>query len=230
MTASERRVSEAVDENAGFIVPAGVTDLASFDRWVDSPDFPSRGRFSFLRGAVWADVSTEDALTHDCARLWVGLALGMITRNLDLGNYFGDRVRLRNEEVGFSTEPDGLMISSHSSQAGRIRYPDETSAASYTFAGAPDMLLEVVSDASEKKDREILRDAYYRAGVTEYWIVDARPESPMIDVLSYGSRGFVASRRQAGGWVRSKLFGRSFRLLRSDATGGGQLFTLEHAD
>jgi Uma2 family endonuclease len=223
-------VDAVANENAGFTVPNWVTDLNSFDRWVDAPEFPSRGRFSFFRGAVWADTGPEDALTHDCAKLWVGMALGMVTKSRDLGNYFGDRVRLRNEDVGFSTEPDGLMISSHSSQAGRIRYPDESTAASYTFAGAPDMVLEVVSDASEKKDREILRDAYYRAGVTEYWIVDARPESPVIDVLGYSARGFVASRHQAGGWVRSKLFGRSFRLLRSDATGGGQLFTLEHAD
>src|SRR5262249_10609566 len=83
----KRRVGEVANENAGSTIPAWVTDLSSFDRWVDSPEFPSRGRYSFLRGAVWSDTSTEDALTHDCAKLWVGLALGMVTRSRDLGNY-----------------------------------------------------------------------------------------------------------------------------------------------
>ena len=30
-------------------IPAWVVDLESFTRWVDSPEFPSHGRISFIR-------------------------------------------------------------------------------------------------------------------------------------------------------------------------------------
>ena len=209
-------------------VPASVVDLDSFTRWVDSPDYPPTGRYSFVRGAAWADTLPEDPVTHDAAKLWIGMALTLIARERDLGSYFADRVRLRNEDAGLSTEPDGVMISSHSSQAGRIRFHE--GADYFLFEGTPDLVLEVVSDASERKDRESLREAYYRAGVTEYWIVDARGDSPAIEVLGYGRRGFVSSRRQSGGWVKSRLFGRSFRLVRSDGAEGTPQFTLEHGE
>ena len=156
------------------------------------------------------------------------MALTLIGQARDLGTFFADRVRVRNAAAGLSTEPDGVLISSHSSQAGRIRFREGSNF--FTFEGTPDMVLEVVSDTSDQKDREALRDAYYKAGVTEYWIADARPASPVIDILGFGRRGFVASRRQAGGWVRSRFFGRSFRLVRSDGPDGNQQFTLEHAD
>ena len=216
------------NQSTGVDVPAWVTDLDSFGRWVDSPEYPARGRFSFLGGAVWADAGTEDPLTHDAAKLWIGMALTLIARDRDLGTYFADRVRLRNDEAGLSTEPDGVLISSHSSQAGRIRFRE--GAGYFQFEGTPDMVLEVVSDASEHKDREALREAYYKAGVTEYWIADARGGSPAIDILGFGRRGFVSSHPQPGGWARSRLFGRSFRLVRAEGADGTPQFPLEHGD
>jgi Uma2 family endonuclease len=224
----EGRMSPLIGPTNAVAVPSWVVDLDSFSRWVESAEFPVRGRYSYFSGAVWADAEPEHPFTHNVAKLWIGMALTLIAQARDLGTFFADRIRVRNDGAGLSTEPDGLLVSSHSSQAGRIRFREGSNF--FTFEGTPDMVLEVVSDASERKDREALRDAYYRAGVTEYWIADARPASPLIDILGFGRRGFVSSRRQAGGWVRSRLFGRSFRLVRSDGPDGNQQFTLEHAD
>jgi hypothetical protein len=38
-------------------IPESVVDLASFREWALSPKFPERGRFSYLDGELWIDMS-----------------------------------------------------------------------------------------------------------------------------------------------------------------------------
>jgi Uma2 family endonuclease len=42
------------------------------------------------------------------------------------------------------------------------------------IVGAPELVVEVVGASSVKRDLAWLRAAYARAGVREYWLVDAR--------------------------------------------------------
>jgi Uma2 family endonuclease len=88
------------------------------------------------------------------------------------------------------------------------------------------MLLEVISDSSVQKDYVTLRQAYWEAGVREYWIVDARKDQPSFEILYHTSRGF-ASRRKKGGWLHSDVFGKSFRLTQSIDTLGHPEYALE---
>jgi len=44
--------------------------------------------------------------------------------------------------------------------------------------GAPDLVVEIVSPSSVRRDERIKRDRYQRAGVTEYWIV--HPEDHVV--------------------------------------------------
>lgn len=77
--------------------------------------------------------------------------------------------------------------------------------------GIPDMVLEVVSDNSVEKDTVELRRDYWEAGIPEYWLVDARREPLQFDILRHTARGYSVTRKQDG-WVRSRVFNRSFRL------------------
>lgn len=43
------------------------------------------------------------------------------------------------------------------------------------IVGAPDLVIEVISDDSVRRDRITKRDEYAAAGVPEYWIIDCRP-------------------------------------------------------
>lgn len=54
------------------------------------------------------------------------------------------------------------------------------------FKGAPDLLVEVLSPGSIRTDRHIKFDAYERAGVTEYWIVNPKTRSVEVYTLSGG--------------------------------------------
>jgi Uma2 family endonuclease len=89
------------------------------------------------------------------------------------------------------------------------------------------MVLEVVSTTSERKDTMTLRDLYWRAGIPEYWLVDARGEEPAFAILRHGARGYAATRPQAGGWLRSRVFGRSFRFSQRPGPLGHPQYSVE---
>ena len=54
------------------------------------------------------------------------------------------------------------------------------------YEGSPDLIVEVLSPSSVRLDRHIKFDAYERAGVAEYWIVNPRTRSVEIYTLSAG--------------------------------------------
>ena len=65
--------------------------------------------------------------------------------------------------------------------------------------GVPDLVVEVDSKGTRKRDETIKRSLYERAGVTEYWVVD--PEIDVVRVYRNGASGFarpVELRRDAG--------------------------------
>jgi Uma2 family endonuclease len=70
----------------------------------------------------------------------------------------------------------------------------------------------------------VLRGLYWKAGIPEYWLVDARKGQPQFDILRWTERGYAATRRKEG-WLRSKVFGRSFLLTaKPDRLGNPQFF------
>ncbi len=50
--------------------------------------------------------------------------------------------------------------------------------------GAPELVVEIASKSTRKRDETIKRHLYERAGVTEYWVVD-----PEIDAVRIDRRG-----------------------------------------
>jgi len=58
--------------------------------------------------------------------------------------------------------------------------------------GAPDLVIEITSKASERWDREIKRKLYAKFGVEEYWIVD--PDKKTVDVMTSGKSGFEVAK------------------------------------
>jgi len=54
--------------------------------------------------------------------------------------------------------------------------------------GAPDLVVEVLSPATAKRDRTYKKALYARYGVKEYWLVD--PATKSIELLTLGEHGF----------------------------------------
>jgi Uma2 family endonuclease len=206
-------------------IPDGISDLAAFRRWAHSDDFPQAGRICFLNGRVWVDMSREQVFTHNQLKQEFNLVLGGLVKSERLGRFFPDGLLLTNDLAQLACQPDGTFVSGQALRLGRVRLVAGDKEGYLEVEGKPDMVLEVVSASSVEKDTETLRELYWRAGIPEYWLVDAREDRLQFDILRHGSGGYVAARKQAGS-VKSRVFGKSFRLTRHLDDAGNPDYTL----
>jgi Uma2 family endonuclease len=210
---------------ADIRVPGWVQELASFRRWTDSDDFPEDCRISYLDGEIWVDMSKEQLFSHNRLKAQMSAVLEGLVRERDLGYFFVDGVRLSPPEANLSQIPDALFFSWDTYERGRVRLIEGAAGGFNEIEGSPDMILEVVSDSSVHKDTVLLKERYGRAGIPEYWLVDARGDLKF-DLFRHTARGYVARRKQDG-WLRSDVFGKSFRLTQQADALGNPSFTLD---
>lgn len=209
-----------------LVVPEWVVDIDSFRRWTDSEEFPQEGRIWWLCGEVWVDMSKEQIFTHLIVKNEISYTVTGIAKSEKKGIFIPDGLLLSNFAADFSGNPDGTFLSNETLRSDRIRLIEGKDGGYTELQGSPDMLLEVLSKSSVHKDDVVLRQAYWEAGVREYWLVDARKEPLRFDILSHGPRGYVA-RRKKDGWAKSEVFGKSFRLIQSKNALGHPEFSLE---
>jgi Uma2 family endonuclease len=127
----------------------------------------------------------------------------------------------------FTTAPDGLFVSKATMATGKVKLAGAKEGEEDTqLFGAPDLVIEVVSDGSQFKDTEWLMSAYWDSGVGEYWLIDARKGPIRFTIYRRGSKGFVPVRKSEG-WVRSPVFGKSFRFVPTEKLFGKQDYSLE---
>ena len=79
--------------------------------------------------------------------------------------------------------------------------------------GTPDWIMEIVSPSSVTKDKKKLRRRYHKAGIAEYWLIDARGEEVDFQILIRGETDYEPAER-VGNWQVSPVFGKKFRLRR----------------
>lgn len=214
-------------------VPVGVHELAAFRRWAHSDAFPEKGRVDFIQGEVELDMSPEDLDTHGTPKVDVSAALCDEVRRRDLGRIWVDSTRLSNDEAQLSVEPDIILFLWETLESGRARLVPRAGGEPGRYVeieGTADLIVEVVSDSSERKDTERLRERYFRAGVREYWILDARGSKLSFTVLRRTSRGYVAVRPGRGAFLQSRVLGRAVRVTRSPARMGLMTYRLEFRD
>ena len=207
-------------------VPSWVVDLESFRRWADSDDFPGEGRIWYLKGAVGVDMSKQQLFTHVAVKTEISAVLHGLVRGSGLGKFFGDGLLLSNVTADYAVVPDGLFLSQETLQSDRVRFLEsERDGGCVEVEGTPDLVLEVVSRSSVHKDNVVLRQAYWEAGIPEYWLVDARKEPLKFEILRFTARGYAASRKQ-NGWIKSAVFGKAFRLTQTTNAVGQPEFSL----
>jgi Uma2 family endonuclease len=182
--------------------------LSAFRRWTRSGQYPDRGEYAYLDGELWAHPWRE-TLIHNLIKTQFAAVLTMLVQSQHLGRFIGDRMRLVHEGAGLSVEPDGTFVSYDAIRLGQVRFEQGTD--SLEVIGTPDMVLEVVSSHSIQKDTVALRELYAAAGIAEYWLVNPLGGEPTFDVLRLSTKGFVAQRK-TDGWMKSAVFGKSFRL------------------
>jgi len=213
-------------------IPPDAGTLEGFRRWSSSESFPEKGRIDFLDGELEVDLSPEDIYMHGGAKTALAAALYDRVVESGRGAVYVDCTRVVSVAARLSVEPDVLAVLWESLETGRVR---EVPAASrkegrfIEFEGAPDLVVEVVSDSSERKDRRRLPPLYALAGVPELWQVDVRGPEVDLGIHHLGPAGYEQAPPDAAGWCVSRFLGSRCRLLRRAVHGSRFVFKLEVA-
>ncbi|HWY86622.1 MAG TPA: Uma2 family endonuclease [Gemmataceae bacterium] len=206
-------------------VPAKAHTLSGFRAWALSDDVPEKLPLTFIGGKVFIDMSKEEILSHSLVKTEFGRVLANLNDEIDFGHVFINGVLVSNVAAEVSNNPDLVVISFRSLKAGRVRYIKDEDRI-MEIEGAPDVVVEIVSNSSVTKDKRDLREAYHQARIREYWLVDARGEEIVFQLLLWRKSGYFLSSAQDG-WQPSRVFGRHFRLTRKQDRSGVWKYKLE---
>jgi Uma2 family endonuclease len=212
-------------------IPVDAFTFEGFRRWVESEDFPETGRVDFLAGEVEVDMSPEEPRSHSIVKVAVSKTLQIVVSEQDRGEVYSDRTRLTNARAGLSAEPDILVVLWDTFDSGRARLlpaqrsPDLVP----TLDGSPDLVVEVVSNSSVRKDTVLFPPLYAKAGIPEHWLVDARGDV-QFEIFTLRGDAYVAVPSDPDGWTPSPVLRGRFRLVRLRTRGGNWRYVLEHQD
>lgn len=160
-------------------------------------------------------MAPEDLFCHGTLKSEIAAVLQRRVKQGGRGHLFIDRTRVSSPQADFSVEPDVVFLSYEALKTGRARLIPKSGGGPGRYVeieGAPDLIVEIVSDTSVTKDTRRLPTAYFQAGVPEFWLVDARPKKPLLIVHQRGPEGYVPAPCSEDGFQRSEVFGCGFRL------------------
>ena len=211
-------------------VPLAVRSLADFRRWALSDEFPQTGRIDYIDGRIEVDMAPEDLFCHGTLKSEIASVLQHHAELGRLGHLFIDSTRISSPDGDWSAEPDIVFISRETLASGRVRLVPKAGNEPGRYVeveGVPDLLVEIVSDTSVRKDTQRLPAAYFKAGVREFWLVDARGQEPIFLIHRGGPAGFEPVGHDADGFQSSAVRGRRFRLNAARDADGNWAFDFE---
>jgi Uma2 family endonuclease len=169
----------------------------------------------------------EEFYVHGQVVVEISRVLATLMKDTKFGKFAGENTRYSHMETNLSTEPDGLVISHQAIATGRVQFKAGEKGEKTEVIGSPEIVIEVVSRSSELKDTEWLMEAYFDAGIQEYWLIDAREEDEIrFELFKRNKKAFVETRKQHG-WAKSAVLLRAFRLAQSEDANGNPDYTLE---
>jgi len=152
----------------------------------DFVHFPDDGkRHELIDGEHY--VTPSPNLGHQRILGKLHLAIGKYLEGNPIGEVFFAPldVVMSNFDV---VEPDLLYVSRE--RASQVLVPEHV-------RGVPDLVVEIASKGTRKRDETIKRALYERMGVSEYWIVD--PKSQAVRMYRRGDAGFEPPVELRGG-------------------------------
>lgn len=112
-------------------------------------------------------------LDHSGIIMRLGMIIGTHLSNNKSGYVYPDDVDVHFSD-GSLYKPDLVVV---------LKSNEKILAGQKNIYGAPDMVVEVLSHSTRKKDLTIKKDTYEAQGVREYWIIDPRAKSVMVYLL-----------------------------------------------
>lgn len=213
------------DGNRVLAIPAEAHTYRGFLKWVMSDAFPEKLPVTYYAGDVRVDMSEENIDSQSDVKTAIYGTLIPLSKALDFGKIYTDGVLLCNEAADVSNNPDGVAAKWKTLESRRLTFIIRRNRRR-ALEGTPDWVMEIVSDSSVGKDLRLLRIAYHRAGIPEYWLIDARGDEISFQILGWRQAGYVPAPSKDG-WIYSRVFDREFRLTRVRDRIGAWVYTLE---
>jgi hypothetical protein len=213
------------DGNRFLVIPPEAHTYRGFLKWVMSDSFPEKLPVTYCAGDVSLDMSEENIDTQSGVKIAVYSTLGPLVREIDFGRIWADGVLLCNEDADVSNNPDGVAARWRTIESKKLTYIIRKESRR-AVEGTPDWVMEIVSDSSVGKDLQQLRHAYHKAGIEEYWLIDARGDEISFQILVWHPSSYIPAQDKSG-WMYSRVFDREFRLTRVRDRDGGWSYNLE---
>ncbi len=198
-------------------IPGGIKTLTAFRKWAFSDSFPETGRIDYVDGRIEVDMAAEDLFVHNLPQSELIRMLGNFVRERRLGWVFCDGARISCPNRALSVEPDVVFLSHDAYESGRATFRKSKSGShkgSVEIVGPVDLVVEIISDSSVRKDTKVLPEAYFRAGVQELWLLDCRRNDVSFEIYARNARKFKTAKVDSNGFRRSGVLGAAFRLTR----------------
>jgi Uma2 family endonuclease len=167
---------------------------AQFVRWLDGLPSSDVNRYELLRGqivmcppAVWMHGTIEANLIRH---------LGEHVIANDLGTVFGSSTGI-DLPSGDTVQPDCSYVS-HERLCDQPREP-----AKLFLKVVPELIVEILSDSTARRDRTEKKALYEQSGVDEYWLVD--PVRKRVTIFAHSATGYGAGVVYTDGTLRSPL-------------------------
>jgi Uma2 family endonuclease len=191
--------------------------LAEFRHWATSAPLPEKVRIDYIAGRIEVDMSPEDLFTHGNLKTQIIVALGTLLKHADLGNVFSDCTRVSCPRADLSVEPDIVVLFHASLETGRVQLIPRASGEPDRYVelqGAPDLVVELVSESSVTKDTQRLPQAYWQCGIPEFWLADARGSDLLFHIHHHGRGGYDPAAIDQDGYQYSEMLHAWFHLQR----------------
>lgn len=151
---------------------------------------PDGKRYELIDGEFI--VHATPPVRHQSVLVNILSPLSMYCRDHDAETFLGPLdVHLSDDSV---VEPDGFVVCRERMSIVGDDY----------IHGVPNIIIEILSDETRRRDEVDKRDLYERVGVDEYWIVD--PDHDIVTI--YRRRGASFAPVETGGTITSPLLPR----------------------
>ncbi|HEX5417828.1 MAG TPA: Uma2 family endonuclease [Chloroflexota bacterium] len=132
-----------------------------------------RNRYELFDGEL--QVTAVPNIAHQTASFNLGLILGNYVRAHRLGRVFSAPCDVHFSETNV-VEPDLLFVADGRAEIIQKPY----------VAGAPDLVVEILSPSTALADRQVKRQLYARFGVADYWLLDVERQEFIAFALADG--------------------------------------------
>lgn len=164
----------------------------TYDDYLRLPD--DGRRYEIIGGVLY--MANAPSYDHQYASLKIASKLDQFATSQQLGIVLAAPFEVHLPGIAKPVQPDVLFI----------RADRQPKADIQLFTGAPDLIVEVLSPSSLRRDQHIKFGAYEQAGVREYWIADPKTRSVIVySMPENGQEYLLLGQFTAGETIHSQV-------------------------